>query len=507
MSAVRTGAARPAHPRRAEGATTGRMTQDTDDRLERDEGDHDERPARLRHHPARRRAAGGAQPLRVGQARHRAAPRRARGRLHRGWLARGEPEGHRVLRPGRDRAAPAQRHARGVRRDPAGRRQRGRRPPGPGAARQPGPGRHPRREVPRRPRRAGAADHPRGEPRDDPRHRLVPARARAGASSSTPSTSSTGMPPTATTRSRRCGRRWRPEPRSSRCATPTAACCPDQVADVVGRRGRRPRPARGRHPLPQRHRLRRGQLDGGGRRRRHARAGHHQRLRRAHRQRRPAHRRRATSSSSAGCRCSRPHRLREATRIAHAISEVTNVPAYWRQPYVGASAFAHKAGLHASAIKVDPDLYQHTDPQHVGNDMRMLVSDMAGRASIELKGRELGLRPVATTTRRCSSASWPRSRTLELRGYTFDAADASFELLLRREVEGDAARLLRGRVVAGHHRRPRRRGRPVRGDGQARRRRRARRARRARATARSTRSTTPCAARSRRPTPSSTTSS
>ena len=85
-----------------------------------------------------------------------------------------------------------------------------------------------------------------------------------------------------------------------------------------------------------------------------------------------------------------PHRLQEATRISHAISEVTNVPPYSRQPYTGASAFAHKAGLHASAIKVDPDLYQHLDPKAVGNDMRMLVSDMAGRASIELKARELG---------------------------------------------------------------------------------------------------------------------
>ena len=83
-------------------------------------------------------------------------------------------------------------------------------------------------------------------------------------------------------------------------------------------------------------------------------------------------------------------RLEEATRIAHAVSEMTNVPPYSRQPYVGASAFAHKAGLHASAIRIDPDLYQHTDPMRVGNDMRMLVSDMAGRASIELKARELG---------------------------------------------------------------------------------------------------------------------
>jgi 2-isopropylmalate synthase len=127
-------------------------------------------------------------------------------------------------------------------------------------------------------------------------------------------------------------------------------------------------------------------------------------------------------------------RLREATRIAHAVSEITNVPPYSRQPYVGASAFAHKAGLHASAIRVDPDLYQHTDPIEVGNDMRLLVSDMAGRASIELKGRELGFDLGGDTD--LLQRVVDRVKALELRGYTFDAADASFELLLREEVDG-----------------------------------------------------------------------
>lgn len=127
-------------------------------------------------------------------------------------------------------------------------------------------------------------------------------------------------------------------------------------------------------------------------------------------------------------------KLREATRIAHAVSEVTNVVPYSRQPYVGTSAFTHKAGLHASAIRVDPDLYQHIDPGDVGNDMRMLVSDMAGRASIELKGRELGYdlssdRDLVTRVTR-------RVKELEAQGYTFEAADASFELLLREQVEG-----------------------------------------------------------------------
>ena len=125
--------------------------------------------------------------------------------------------------------------------------------------------------------------------------------------------------------------------------------------------------------------------------------------------------------------------LREATRVAHAVADVTNFPPASRQPYVGVSAFTHKAGLHASAIKVDPNLYQHMDPEGVGNDMRLLVSDMAGRASIELKGRELGFDLDAG---RWSSGSPTRVKELESGGFTFEAADASFELLLLEEVEG-----------------------------------------------------------------------
>ena len=126
--------------------------------------------------------------------------------------------------------------------------------------------------------------------------------------------------------------------------------------------------------------------------------------------------------------------LGEATRIAHAVAEVTNVPPASRQPYVGGSAFAHKAGLHASAIKVDPNLYQHMDPAGVGNDMRLLVSDMAGRASIELKGRELGF--DLSGDRELVTRITERVKVLESRGFTFEAADASFELLLIEEVEG-----------------------------------------------------------------------
>ena len=131
-------------------------------------------------------------------------------------------------------------------------------------------------------------------------------------------------------------------------------------------------------------------------------------------------------------------RLGDATRIAHAVAEVTNVPPASRQPYVGTSAFAHKAGLHASAIKVDPDLYQHMDPAGVGNDMRLLVSDMAGRASIELKGRELGydLSGDSADAKALVTRVTDRVKEMEAGGFTFEAADASFELLLAEEVEG-----------------------------------------------------------------------
>lgn len=127
-------------------------------------------------------------------------------------------------------------------------------------------------------------------------------------------------------------------------------------------------------------------------------------------------------------------RLAEATRIAHAVSEITNYPPLARQPYTGVSSFAHKAGLHASAIRVDPDLYQHIDPALVGNDMRLLVSEMAGRATIELKGRELGF-DLADDPARLARLT-DRVKELEQSGYTFEAADASFELLLVEEVEG-----------------------------------------------------------------------
>ncbi|MER7111612.1 citramalate synthase [Streptomyces sp. NPDC000229] len=130
-------------------------------------------------------------------------------------------------------------------------------------------------------------------------------------------------------------------------------------------------------------------------------------------------------------------RLRDLSRTGRAITELTGVRSNPAAPYTGISAFTHKAGLHASALRVDPDLYQHTDPSRVGNTMRTLVSDMGGRSSIELKARELGYEVEAGSEEVARAAA--RVKELENRGYSFESADASFVLLLREELAGGPA--------------------------------------------------------------------
>ncbi|MEO3744628.1 citramalate synthase [Plantactinospora sp. B5E13] len=126
--------------------------------------------------------------------------------------------------------------------------------------------------------------------------------------------------------------------------------------------------------------------------------------------------------------------LEQMVRVSHAIAEIANIAPDTHQAYVGAAAFAHKAGLHASAIKVDPLLYNHVDPAVVGNDMRILVTEMAGRASIELKSRELGLDLAGHPD--AAARVTKRVKELEAGGWSFEAADASFELLVRSELPG-----------------------------------------------------------------------
>ena len=125
-----------------------------------------------------------------------------------------------------------------------------------------------------------------------------------------------------------------------------------------------------------------------------------------------------------------PGRLAELASTARTIAEFANLPLASRQPYVGSSAFTTKAGLHASAIARRPDAYAHVDPGAVGNQQRVLVSELAGRSNVLAKAAELGLElsPEQATE------VLDQVKDAEHRGYAYEAADASFELLVRKIV-------------------------------------------------------------------------
>jgi 2-isopropylmalate synthase len=123
-------------------------------------------------------------------------------------------------------------------------------------------------------------------------------------------------------------------------------------------------------------------------------------------------------------------RLAGLASTARAIAEVANLPFEARQPYVGSSAFATKAGLHASAIARRPDAYSHVSPAAVGNKAQVLVSELAGRSNVLAKAAELGLDLSADPG--LAGRVLEQVKEAEHRGYAFEAADASFELLVRR---------------------------------------------------------------------------
>ncbi len=123
--------------------------------------------------------------------------------------------------------------------------------------------------------------------------------------------------------------------------------------------------------------------------------------------------------------------LGRLTHVAHEVAEIMNLTPDPHAPYVGSAAFAHKAGLHVSALARNTDLYQHVEPERVGNTLRLLVSELAGRSTVVLKGRELGL--DLESDRTAADRILDRVKELEHVGYTFEAADASFELLVRAQ--------------------------------------------------------------------------
>ncbi|MFN2608862.1 MAG: citramalate synthase [Acidimicrobiales bacterium] len=121
-------------------------------------------------------------------------------------------------------------------------------------------------------------------------------------------------------------------------------------------------------------------------------------------------------------------RMERLAPVAHHVAELVNLAPRPHQPYVGRSAFAHKAGLHTSAIARGRDLYQHVAPEGVGNGTRFVVSELAGRSTLALKAEELGLDLEASSL----AGTVERLKELEHRGYHFEVADGSLELLMRR---------------------------------------------------------------------------
>ncbi len=121
-------------------------------------------------------------------------------------------------------------------------------------------------------------------------------------------------------------------------------------------------------------------------------------------------------------------RMELLTSVSHHVAEVVNMPLLNQAPYVGTSAFAHKAGLHTSAIARSPDSYEHVDPTSVGNGTRFLVSDLSGKATVELKAHQLGVELAPDQMAKVVA----ELKDLEHRGYHFEVADGSLELLMRR---------------------------------------------------------------------------
>jgi 2-isopropylmalate synthase len=150
-----------------------------------------------------------------------------------------------------------------------------------------------------------------------------------------------------------------------------------------------------------------------------------------------------------GLRCLSDAQLARLTETAHFVDELLNFNPNPNQPYVGKNAFAHKGGLHVAGVRTDAQTFEHIDPAVVGNQRELLMSELAGRTTVQEKARAAGLEIDEAGASRVLE----RVKALEHGGYQFEAADASLELLMRRE-SGDYEPLFRlesWRVIVEKH--------------------------------------------------------
>ncbi|MBL7151304.1 MAG: citramalate synthase [Candidatus Omnitrophica bacterium] len=134
-----------------------------------------------------------------------------------------------------------------------------------------------------------------------------------------------------------------------------------------------------------------------------------------------------------GIDCISGEKLKELTRVSHFVSEISNLRQKNDQPYVGISAFAHKGGMHINAVMKNPKSYEHINPSSVGNHRRVLVSELGGRTGILLRARELELNLDKKDPQ--TKKILKLLQGLEHKGYHFEAAEASFELLIKKALK------------------------------------------------------------------------
>ncbi|HZR00523.1 MAG TPA: citramalate synthase [Chloroflexota bacterium] len=137
-----------------------------------------------------------------------------------------------------------------------------------------------------------------------------------------------------------------------------------------------------------------------------------------------------------GVDCVSDEQLSGLAELSRYVAEVANQVPNPRQPFVGASAFAHKAGLHVNAVLKTASSFEHVDPARVGNRQRILVSEVGGRDNVRSKLRQLGIELDDEVALRRVSA---QVKEMEARGFQYEAAEASFELLVRRSLPGYVA--------------------------------------------------------------------
>ena len=131
-----------------------------------------------------------------------------------------------------------------------------------------------------------------------------------------------------------------------------------------------------------------------------------------------------------GYNCSSKSVLSHITEVSRFVSEISNLAPFENRPYVGDNAFAHKGGIHVSAMQKDTRTYEHIDPLLIGNRRRVLVSELSGKSNIEFKAKELGIE-IDNKDMNVSKKVLAKIKKLEEKGFQFDAAEGSFELIIR----------------------------------------------------------------------------